>query len=117
MWRREDLRGKKTYTERGLTREGDIQEEGTYTEGKHTLKHTHTRKKYKHMYKGDIYGEETYMEWGLTKTYTEPGNTRRGNLHGKKTYVERDIHGKETPTKRRLTRKKDIYEDIYRKGR
>ena len=31
MWRREDLREKK---------ERDIQEEGTYTEGKHTLKHT-----------------------------------------------------------------------------
>ena len=65
-----------------------------------------------------MHGEKTYKR----------RLTWRGKLNGKETYVERDMHEKDTHTKRTLTRRGDTYEDIhgeetymktyiYRKGR
>lgn len=48
------------------------------------------------------------MARGLTKRDIKTESTRRGNLHRKKTYVERDIYGKKTQKKMTYTKRVHI---------
>ena len=112
---REDLHGEETYIEKRLIWRRDLHGEETSMERRLT-------------WRGDLHREETGLTWRLawrgdlqregtyTKTYTEMGNTRRGNLNEKNLtwrviYMERihiqkdDLYGKGKHTKTYMVRR------------